>query len=202
MRFILARFDRSPSSLRRPCSLHRWWAARRQDRHARATSTTTTRRSPAPGARHAAGAAAAEPRRSHVPGQHQVERAQLFMNQGLNLAYGFNHAEAARAFAEAARLDPTLPWPTGARRSCSARTSTRRWTPDDEPKALALAQKALALKAKATPRERAYIDAVAARYTGNAEDRAKADRAYADAMERVTQRSPTISMRARFTPRR
>src|SRR5690242_19478071 len=25
------------------------------------------------------------------------ERAQLFVNQGLNLAYGFNHAEAARA---------------------------------------------------------------------------------------------------------
>ena len=36
----------------------------------------------------------------------KVARAQLFMNQGLNLTYGFNHAEAARAFAEAARLDP------------------------------------------------------------------------------------------------
>ena len=34
------------------------------------------------------------------------EQAQLFMNQGLNLTYGFNHAEAGRAFAEAARLDP------------------------------------------------------------------------------------------------
>ena len=38
----------------------------------------------------------------------RVERAQLFMNQGINLAYAFNHAEAARAFAEAARLDPNL----------------------------------------------------------------------------------------------
>ena len=34
------------------------------------------------------------------------KQAQLFINQGVNLAYGFNHAEAARAFAEAARLDP------------------------------------------------------------------------------------------------
>ena len=34
------------------------------------------------------------------------EKAQLFINQGLNLAYGFNHAEAGRAFREAARLDP------------------------------------------------------------------------------------------------
>jgi hypothetical protein len=30
--------------------------------------------------------------------------AQLFINQGMNLSYAFNHAEAGRAFAEAARL--------------------------------------------------------------------------------------------------
>ena len=30
------------------------------------------------------------------------------MSQGLNLAYAFNHAEARRAFREAARLDPNL----------------------------------------------------------------------------------------------
>ena len=33
-------------------------------------------------------------------------KAQLFINQGVNLSYGFNHPEAGRAFAEAARLDP------------------------------------------------------------------------------------------------
>src|SRR3990172_3355256 len=38
----------------------------------------------------------------------QSRDAQLFMNQGLNLAYGFNHAESARSFREAARLDPNL----------------------------------------------------------------------------------------------
>ena len=32
-------------------------------------------------------------------------QAQLFMNQGLNLSYAFNHAEAGRAYREAARLD-------------------------------------------------------------------------------------------------
>ena len=30
------------------------------------------------------------------------DQAQLFMNQGLNLTYGFNHAEAGRAFADRA----------------------------------------------------------------------------------------------------
>jgi hypothetical protein len=32
--------------------------------------------------------------------------AQRFFDQGLSLAYAFNHAEAARSFREAARLDP------------------------------------------------------------------------------------------------
>ena len=35
-------------------------------------------------------------------------QAQLFMNQGLNLSYAFNHAEAGRAYREAERLDPNL----------------------------------------------------------------------------------------------
>src|ERR1044072_136878 len=35
-------------------------------------------------------------------------QAQLFMNQGLNLSYAFNHWEAGRAYSEAARLDPNL----------------------------------------------------------------------------------------------
>src|SRR5262245_3264789 len=35
-------------------------------------------------------------------------RAQQFFDQGLRLSYGFNHAEAIRAFREAARLDPTM----------------------------------------------------------------------------------------------
>ena len=35
-------------------------------------------------------------------------RAQRFIDQGLNLAYAFNHAESRRAFREAARLDPDL----------------------------------------------------------------------------------------------
>jgi hypothetical protein len=33
-------------------------------------------------------------------------RAQLFINQGMMLTYGFNHLEASRSFREAARLDP------------------------------------------------------------------------------------------------
>ena len=33
--------------------------------------------------------------------------AQQYFNQGMMLSYGFNHAEAARSFYEATRLDPS-----------------------------------------------------------------------------------------------
>jgi len=55
----------------------------------------------------------------------KAARAQLFVNQGMNLAYGFNHAEAGRAFAEAARLDPSCAMAYWDRRSCWGPTSTR-----------------------------------------------------------------------------
>jgi tetratricopeptide (TPR) repeat protein len=57
--------------------------------------------------------------------------------------------------------------------------------PEEEPKARELAQKAMSLKARVTPREQAYIDAIMVRYTGKPEDREQANRAFADAMRRV-----------------
>ena len=119
-----------------------------------------------------------------------VPRAQLFMNQGLNLTYGFNHAEAGRAFAEAARLDPSLAMAYWGQALVLGPNINAPMDAEAEPKALALIQKAIALKPKATARERAYIDALAARYTGKAEDRAVADRAYATAMQKLTEQFP------------
>ncbi len=46
------------------------------------------------------------------------------------------------------------------------------------------------MKAGATPREQAYIDALAERYSGDAADRPARDRAYAAAMKRVVERFP------------
>jgi tetratricopeptide (TPR) repeat protein len=120
----------------------------------------------------------------------KVERAQLFMNQGLNLTYGFNHAEAGRAFAEAARLDPTLAMAYWGQALVLGPNINAPMDAAAEPTALALLNKAVALKATATPRERAYIDALSARYTGKSEDRAAADRAYANAMRGVIEQFP------------
>ena len=120
----------------------------------------------------------------------KVERAQLFMNQGLNLTFGFNHAEASRAFAEAARLDPNLAMAYWGQALVLGPNINAPMAPEAEPKALALIQQAIALKGKASARERGYIDALAVRYTGKPEDRVAADRAYAAAMEKLTRAFP------------
>lgn len=112
-------------------------------------------------------------------------QAQLFMNQGLNLSYAFNHAEAGRAYREAARLDPNLAMAFWGEALALGPNINAPMDPASEPKALEAIQKAIALKAKATPRERALIDALKFRYTGRAEDRVANDRAYADAMRKV-----------------
>ncbi len=117
-------------------------------------------------------------------------RAQRFVNQGLNLAYGFNHAEAGRAFAEAARLDPTCAMALWGQALVLGPNINASMEAADEPKALELVKKAVSLKRNATLRERAYIDALSVRYTGKPEDRQKADRAYADAMKALVKQYP------------
>ena len=74
--------------------------------------------------------------------------------------------------------------------------------PEDEPKALALVQKAQSLAGGVTPRERAYIQALATRYTGKADGRQAADRAFADARARSPRNTRATSMRRRSLPSR
>ncbi len=118
------------------------------------------------------------------------EQAQRFMNQGLNLTYGFNHAEAARAFAEAARLDPNAAMAYWGQALVLGPNINAPMAPEEEPKALAHIKKAQSLKGKVSQRERDYIDALALRFTGKPEDRAAADQAYAGAMRILQETYP------------
>ena len=117
-------------------------------------------------------------------------RAQQFINQGVNLMYGFNHAEAGRAFAEAARLDPGCAMAYWGQALAVGPNINAAMNPEDEAEAHALVQKAVSLGARATARERAYITALSARYTGKPADRARADRAFAEAMRALAKRYP------------
>ena len=128
---------------------------------------------------------------THVfPVSTKNKQAQLFMNQGLNLSYAFNHAEAGRAYREAARLDPDLAMAYWGEALALGPNINAPMDPSNEPKALEVIQKAVSLKAKASPREQALIDALTQRYSGRAEDRKARDRAYADAMREVHLRFP------------
>jgi tetratricopeptide (TPR) repeat protein len=117
-------------------------------------------------------------------------KAQLFINQGLNLAYAFNHAESHRSFREAARLDPDLAMAHWGQALVLGPNINALMEPNEEPNARQLAEKAASLKGKAAPRERALIDAVLQRYSGRPEDRRARDQAYAAAMRKVHQQFP------------
>lgn len=119
------------------------------------------------------------------------ERAQLFINQGLMLTYGFNHAEAGRSFREAARLDPKCAMAYWGMALVLGPNINMAMAPEKEPQAYEMIQKAIALKNNASERERAYIDALAKRYSGeNKPNRSVLDRAYREAMRELHNRYP------------
>jgi len=121
----------------------------------------------------------------------RVERAQQQFDQGLVLAWAFNHGAAERAFREAARLDPECAmchWGTALvlgphiNASMDASAAAPAWE---------ASQRALALAERARPVERALIEAVSARYAAAPPaDRAPLDEAYAEAMREVARRFP------------
>ncbi|MGB5723021.1 MAG: tetratricopeptide repeat protein [Parasphingorhabdus sp.] len=125
------------------------------------------------------------------------EGANRYFNQGMVLAFGFNHAESIRSFKAAQRLDPTCAmcfWgealATGPNINVTSKGKAVMSEPDRQ-SAFAAINRALALKEGATPVERALIEAQAKRYNGDpASDRAPLDQAYAEAMGNVVAAYP------------
>jgi tetratricopeptide (TPR) repeat protein len=111
--------------------------------------------------------------------------AQRFFDQGLKLAYAFNHAEARRAFREAARLDSSLAMAYWGQALVLGPNINAMMEANDEPHADELVKKALSLRSSATPKERALIEALDHRYSGKADRRDADNQAYAEAMRAV-----------------
>ena len=121
----------------------------------------------------------------------RVPAAQRYFDQGLRLYYAFNHAEAIRAFEEAARLDPQCAmchW------GVALAYGPNINLPMDSAAGVAAhaaVERARAAEAHASARERALIDALAKRYTRVPRaDRTALDSAYARAMRQVVERHP------------
>jgi len=120
------------------------------------------------------------------------KEAQAFFDQGFQMMYSFAKPEAVRSFREAWKRDPECAicywgegWSWGSYLNAPM-------TADESPYAYAAAQKALSLKSRATPKERALIDALAVRYVEKFDGarRVEQDRAYAEAMQKVSAQYP------------
>ena len=115
--------------------------------------------------------------------------AQAYFDQGFALMYGFAKEEATRSFREAWQRDPDCAicywgeaWSWGSYLNGPMR-------PFEAPHAYAALQEALERAGNASPKERAYIEALSHRYVEDfdPETRREQDDAYAEAMRQVAE---------------
>ena len=123
--------------------------------------------------------------------------AQLYFDQGLVLAFGFNHAESIRSFRAAQKLDANCAmcfWGEALATGPNINVTSKGkavMSAQERTSAFTALQKALSLKANATSAEQDYIDALASRYNGDVgSDRTSLDLAYAGAMRELSQKYP------------
>src|SRR3984893_5264541 len=109
--------------------------------------------------------------------------AQRFFDQGLTLVFAFNHEEAARAFRRASELDPQSAMASWGLALALGPCINLDVDPPHEKAAYEAIQKALSLASSATEKERAYLQALAKRYSSDFKaDLKKLDVEYANAM--------------------
>ena len=118
--------------------------------------------------------------------------AQAFFTQGFQMMYAFARIDAIRSFREAWKRDP----------DCAICYWGEGWawgsylngpmSAEQSPFAYAAMQKAVSLKDKASPVERAFIEALSVRYVKNfdVKTRKEQDQAYADAMGKLAEKYP------------
>lgn len=120
------------------------------------------------------------------------ELAQEYFNQGLILSYAFNHAEAARSFYYASKLDPDCAMAYWGYAYVLGPNFNAGMYPENFDPAFDASQKAKSLITEETTEiEKDLILALAERYSQNPpKDRYALDSAYSAAMEKVFQKHP------------
>ncbi len=119
------------------------------------------------------------------------ELSQRLFNQGLNLSYGFNHAEAARAFRGAIKADPTAPLNYWGLALVLGPNINAQMDPSSLGEVYNAVQSAMANRKNGQIWEKALVEAIAIRYPDSTTtDRAIFDANYAEAMGKVYAQFP------------
>lgn len=122
----------------------------------------------------------------------QNKLVQKYFNQGLILAYGFNHAEAARSFYYATKLDSTCAMAYWGYAFVLGPNYNAGMEDDNYQRAYDAIQKAVELSNNGcTQKEKALINALSKRYVKSPiEDRSSLDIAFSNAMESAFEKFP------------
>nr|WKN36887.1 hypothetical protein K4G66_31465 [Tunicatimonas sp. TK19036] len=119
------------------------------------------------------------------------ELAQRFFNQGLNLAYGFNHEEAARSFREAIRLDSTFAMAYWGAAHVLGTNYNAAMEDDLKAQAQRFTQQAVSHMHNASEWEQGLIKAFTFRYNyDKTNDQSVLDKNFANQMEKLHRRFP------------
>ena len=126
-----------------------------------------------------------------------VDGVQRYFDQGLIMAFAFNHAESIRSFKAAQRLDPNCAmcfWGEALALGPNINVNSDGkviMAPKNRVAAFKAINTAITLSKSASAEEQAYISALATRYDGDPKtDREPLDKAYANAMETLSKRYP------------
>ena len=123
----------------------------------------------------------------------KVEGVQEYFNQGLIMAFAFNHAESIRSFKAAQKLDPNCAicfWGEALALGPNINVTSDGkaiMSPQDRLDAFERTNKAIALIEFASPKEKDFILTLKSRYNGDVNSsRVPLDIAYAEAMEALS----------------
>lgn len=119
---------------------------------------------------------------------------QKYFNQGLAFAYGFNHAEAARSFYYATKLDSLCAMNFWGYAYVLGPNYNAGMEPDNYERAYKAIQQAIKLSDNATDKEKGLINALSKRYVEKPiDDRSALDIAYSEAMKKLAMQYPDDS---------
>jgi tetratricopeptide (TPR) repeat protein len=127
----------------------------------------------------------------HHPVSTKNQEAQRYFDQGLRMTFGFNHEEAIRSFQRAAELDPQMAMAWWGVAYALGPNINVDVDPEREKAAYDAVQKAISLSDDGPANERAYIEALATRYSNDAAaDLKKLAGNYKNAMGELAKKYP------------